>query len=175
MWRKRGLPDGGGVRGDDPHSLFEAMDFTLAQLTPENLELIFQGAFYKTQVNYGDQEGQEGAKAVSLFVDAAGSRSVIWANHDMGCLWFCSYFTGFDGHSYEDMLKASNFYDNYPVHAHVVKAGDGSSCELDFSYAHFVPDGAGISARDIVGIYRHFEKMVLRHMTVFNQVMQAVA
>ena len=48
MWRKRGLPDGGGVRGDDPHSLFDAMDFTLAQLTPENLELIFQGAFYKT-------------------------------------------------------------------------------------------------------------------------------
>ena len=149
-----------------------SMDFTLDQLSSQNLTLLFKNAFYLAEdLTTKNEEGEE--ESVATVIHHNDWNHVLYSDDAESCLTFETRITGIDA-GVEMMLRICNFFDRFPVHANTFKAQDGSNA-VSFMYKHIVPEGTSISDRTIIGVFRTFAQMVESHYAHWNYVKENVA
>ena len=150
---------------------FDLMDFTLAQLSNENLALLFNNAFYQAEeLTSKDEEEEE--KSVATMVYLNDWSYIVYVDASHHCLAFETRITGIELEM-DLMLKICNFFDRFPVHANAFKDQEGSS-GVSFLYKHIVPEGTSISNRALIGVLRAFAQMVENHYANWHHVREHV-
>ena len=97
----------------------DLMDFTLAQLSNENLALLFNNAFYQAEeLTSTNEDGEEESFATTVHLN--DWNHIVYASPDDYCLSFETRITGIDTEM-DQMLKICNFFDRFPVHANAFK------------------------------------------------------
>ncbi len=148
------------------------IEFTLAQLSNENLTLLFNNAFYEAEELKSKKDGGEDESIVTM-VHLNDWNHLVYADESNHCLAFETRIYGIDTEM-DLMLKICNFFDRFPVHANAFKDDDGSS-GVCFIYKHIVPEGTSLSARSVIGVFRSFVQMFESHYAHWHQVKEAVA
>ena len=147
------------------------MDFTLAQLSNENLTLLFNNAFYQAEeLTSMNEEGQQ--ESVATMVHLNDWNHIVYADAGEHVLAFETRITGIET-DMDLILKICNFFDRFPVHANAFtdQAGTGS---VSFLYKHIVPEGTSISDRSLIGVFRSFTQMVENHYAHWHHVREHV-
>ena len=73
------------------------------------------------------------------------------------------------------LLKASNFFDTFPVHLHYRGKDEESGNQMfSFVYSQIIPDDGVITAKQFVKIFRTFQKLTQKNMMGFNEVIEIV-
>jgi len=147
------------------------MDFTLTQLSNENLALLFNNAFYQAEELTSKNENGE-KKSVATLVRLNDWTHVVYADANTHCLSFETRLSGYDMEM-DQMLKICSFFDRFPVHASAYKEDDGELI-INFIYKHIVPEGMSISDRSIIGVFRAFAQMVENHYANWHRVKEQV-
>lgn len=148
------------------------MEFTLEQLSPDNVTSLFDGAYYKAETNRVRNQGDETEVAVTTTVWSDGRPVQVYASPTDQVFVF-RYSANYGEATEAQVLRACNLIDEFPVHARAEKDADGAWV-ITFIYKHIVPEGVGLGAREIVGVFRVFEKLLTAHMQNFHAlVMQA--
>ena len=147
------------------------MDFTLAQLSNENLALLFNNAFYQAEeLTSTDEDGEE--ESLVTMVHLNDWKHLIYANTSKNCLSFETRIGGLDTEM-DLMLKICNFFDRFSVHANAFEDNDGKT-GVSFVYKHIVPEGTSISDRSLIGIFRTFAQTVDNHYANWHSVREIV-
>lgn len=147
------------------------MDFTLAQLSNENLALLFNNAFYQAEeLTSTDEDGEEESLAITVHLN--GWNHIIFANTSENHLSFETRIGGLDTEM-DLMLKICNFFDRFSVHANAFEDNDGKT-GVSFVYKHIVPEGTSISDRGLIGVFRHFAQMVENHHAHWHRIKEHV-
>ena len=148
------------------------MDFTLSQLSNENLALLFNNAFYQAEeLTSTDEDGEEESLVTVVYLN--DWKHIIYANTGENCLSFETRMGGLDTEM-DLILKICNFYDRFPVHANAFEDNDGET-GVSFVYKHIVPEGTSISDRSLIGVFRHFAQMVENHHAHWQRVKEHVS
>lgn len=151
------------------------MNFTLEQLTPETVTMLFENAYYKAENNiYTNDEGVE--QNVGTIVYSGNRRSVIYADVSERCVNYrlTLFLSEEQASDRKRLLEVCNVYDDFPVHASVKEYAD-SETAITFIYKHIVPEGVDISPKELVGVFRVFEKHCGEHEIHFNSLAQSFA
>ena len=150
------------------------MEFTLEQLSPETVTMIFSNAYYQAEDNLFRNDESDEEVAVSTAIASNGYHYSVWSDVEQRILKFVLNLNAPEDLSFETKLKVSNIYDSYPVHAHVWTTDEGKDV-IQFVYQHIVPEGVGIGPREIVGVFRIFEQNAVQHARAFNRLAEQVA
>tara|TARA_X000000950_G_scaffold220826_1_gene265996 strand:+ start:513 stop:959 length:447 start_codon:yes stop_codon:yes gene_type:complete len=148
------------------------MDFTLTQLSNENLALLFNNAFYQAEVLTSKNENGE-EESVATIVRLNDWTHVVYANAKNHYLSFETRLSGNDMEM-DQMLKICNFFDRFPVHANAY-TDDNGEVIINFIYKHIVPEGTSISDRFLIGVFRSFAQMFENHYEALQHVRENVA
>lgn len=147
------------------------MDFTLAQLSNENLTLLFNQAFYQAEeLTSTNEDGEEETVATMVYLN--DWNYIVYADAGQHCLAFETRITGIEMEM-DLMLKICNFFDRFPVHANAFTDQEGTS-GVSFLYKHFVPEGTSISDRSLIGVFRIFAQMFEKHYANWHHVREHV-
>ena len=148
------------------------MDFTLAQLSNENLSLLLNNAFYQAEeLTSKKDDGEE--ESLATMVCLNDWRYFVYADTEHHFLAFETRITGIDMEM-DLMLKICNFFDRFPVHANEFQDQEGLS-GVSFLYKHIVPEGTSISDRTLIGVFRTVAQMVENHYANWHYVREHVA
>ena len=147
------------------------MDLTLAQLSNDNLALLFNNAFYQAEELISkNEDGEEESLAAMVYLNDWSYIDYADASHH--CLAFETRITGIDMEM-DLMLKICNFFDRFPVHANAFKDQEGSN-GVSFLYKHIVPERTSISDRSLIGVFRAFAQMFENHYANWHRVREHV-
>lgn len=147
------------------------MDFTLAQLSNQNLSLLFNNAFYQAEeLKTINDEGEEESLATRVRLN--DWNHIVYADESDHCLSFTTRIGGIDMNM-DSMLKICNFFDRFSVHANAFSDEDGKN-GVSFVYKHIVPEGTSISDRSLIGVFRAFTQMVENHYANWHYVKEQV-
>ena len=153
-------------------SLLHSMDFTLAQLSNQNLSLLFNNAFYQAEeLKTTNEKGEEESLVTMVYLN--DWNHIVYADLSNHCLSFQMRISGIET-DMDSMLKICNFFDRFPVHANAFKDQDGSN-GVSFVYKHIVPEGVSISDRTLILVFRYFAQMVENHYANWHHVKENVA
>jgi hypothetical protein len=148
------------------------MDFTLDQLSPETMTMIFGGAYYDAENNlFKPEDGEE--LAVSTLVRSNNRVFNVYGDVDHLCITY-RLVLGLSAEQSSDrkkLLEVCNIYDDYAIHASIVDGNDENE-RLAFIYKHIVPTGVTIAPKELVGIFRVFEKTCFDHINAFNSLLE---
>jgi len=148
------------------------MDFTLAQLSNQNLSLLFNNAFYQAEeLKATNDAGEEESLATRVRLN--DWNHIVYADVSNHCLSFTTRISGIET-DMDSMLKICNFFDRFSVHANAFRDEDGKS-GVSFVYKHIVPEGTSISDRTLIGVFRSFAQMVDNHYANWHHVKDQVA
>ena len=152
------------------------MQFTLSQLTPENLKLLFESAMYSvtdTTPHTLDADGD---------IEKYGGLSVIednlkWfiqpSNDNDHIKFFYQFWTAKEeGDVEEIMLKMSNYYDRFPVHCRFEGFDKDGDPTWSFINSAIFPSDEAVEGKHIIKIFRTFQKFVRSNMRMFDQIKQ---
>lgn len=142
------------------------MEFTLEQLSPDNVTSLFDGALYKAETNRVKNLDGAGEVAVTTTVWSDGRPVQVYAS-PVDQVFVFRYSAAYGEASESQVLRACNLIDEFPVHARAEQDDDGAWA-INFIYKHIVPEGVGLGAREIVGVFRVFEKLLTAHMQNFH-------
>ena len=154
------------------------MEFTLPQLTPGNLKLIFQAAAYDV-VECVEHEMKDGhIEKHGLIVIKENERSwVIQPLNDFDSIKFIYSFwiTKEQAGDTKEIvfLKVSNSFDGMPVHG-TYRGGpdeDGEHC-FEFINSAIFPDGEAVDSKKIIKVFRLFQKQAKINMNLFDDVLE---
>ena len=140
------------------------MDFTLTQLSNENLALLFNNAFYQAEVLTSKNENGE-EESVATIVRLNDWTHVVYANAKNHYLSFETRLSGNDMEM-DQMLKICN--------ANAYTDDDGEVI-INFIYKHIVPEGTSICDRFLIGVFRSFAQMFENHYEALQHVRENVA
>ena len=148
------------------------MDFSLAQLSNENLTILFNSAFYQAE-EFTSTDENGAVRSLGTMVHLNDWNHLIYADASDHYVSFETR-TRVSDTEMSLMLKICNFFDQFPVHANAFKYGDGCT-GVNFIYKHIVPEGTSISDRSLIGVFREFAKAVENHHAYWHQVKEHVA
>lgn len=147
------------------------MDFSLAQLSNENLTILFNSAFYQAEEFTSKDENGE-VRSLGTMVHLNDRNHLVYVDASFQYVSFETR-TSVNDTDMNQMLKICNFFDQFPVHANAFKYGDGCS-GVNFIYKHIVPEGTSISDRSLIGVFRQFAMAVENHVSCWHQVKEYV-
>ena len=152
------------------------MEFTLPQLSPENIKLIFEGAAYDvtefsphTLDKDGDIESYGGVTIVEN-----GYQWLIQPCNDNDNIQFVYPFFIDDAKETpeEVFLKMSNIYDRMPVHMKYTGQYPDGDHGFQFINSAIFPEGEAVEGKRLIKIFRTFQRMVKSNMQYFDHVKQ---
>ena len=151
------------------------MEFTLKQLSPDNIKLLLEQAFIDVD------------SVVPVQYDEDGTTQKYWGHvwvKDDGAFWritpsdaeFIQFSYTFTMPASEVdapemvLLKASNLFDTFPVHmSYQGKDADGDEV-FSMIYSQIFPSEGACTAKQFVRIFRTFQKLTRKNMNHFNDV-----
>lgn len=144
------------------------MEFTLKQLTPDNLKLLFeQGFFEVTQVIQPEMDDDGDLKYWgSIFVREDGSNYRIMPALDSEFIQFSyTFWTPSEKlPPAEVLLKVSNYFDTLPVHCHYKGTDDEGDVQIAMIYSQIFPSGESVQAKKLIKIFKTFHKLTQKNL-----------
>ncbi len=144
------------------------MEFTLEQLTPDNLKMLFEQAFFEVsdvvQVRKDDDGDITGWG--SIFVKEDGSNYRIMPAVDAEFIQFSYtlWHPANDLPAADVLLKVSNAFDRYPVHCHYQGVDDDGDVMIQMIYSQIFPTGGQIEAKKLIKIFKTFVKLTQQNL-----------
>ena len=155
------------------------MEFTLKQLSPENIQLLLEAAFITVE------------KIVPIEFEEDGTTQKYWGHvwvKDENRFWritptddeYIQFSYGFVASGENEtpemiLLKASNFFDTFPVHLHFRgKDEENGNPMFSFIYSQIFPDDGVITPKQFVKIFRTFQKITTKNIRNFSDVIEIV-
>ena len=153
----------------------KAMEFTLKQLSPDNIKLLLEQAFIDI----------DSVIPVEFEKDGITHKHCghVWVKDD-GALWritptsaeFIQFSYTFTLPANEAdapemvLLKASNLFDAFPVHMKYQGKDKNGDEMFSMIYSQIFPSEGTCSAKQFVKIFRTFQKLTRQNMSHFNEV-----
>lgn len=156
-----------------------AMEFTLEQLSPENMKMLLESAFITVD------------SIIPVEFEENGTTQKYWGHvivKDDGYYWritptddeYIQFSYGW-AMSPEQcpapemvLLKASNYFDTFPVHLHYKGKMDNGNHGFEFIYSQIFPQEAEVTPKRFVQIFRTFQKLTKRNVRNFFDVIKIV-
>lgn len=136
------------------------MEFQLEQLSADNLTMLFANAYYNAETV--DLSGDAETQDASTIVTTEDTKITVQARkQDFSLVYKARFLHEKTSSKLRDLLIASNAINGSPVQAQVLEAKGG--WYFDYAYRHIVPDGGSIDTKEIIGIFRLFEKLIGQH------------
>ena len=136
------------------------MEFQLEQLSADNITMLFANAYYNAETV--DLKADTGPKGASTMVKTEDTKITIQARkQDFSLVYKARFLHQKTRSKLRDLLIASNAINGSPVQAQVLEAKGG--WYFDYAYRHIVPDGVSVHSKEIIGIFRLFEKLIGQH------------
>lgn len=151
------------------------MEFTLPQLSPSNLKLLFEQAAYDIDECLDHERNEKGeiTKYGHIVVVEDGFRWGVTPCNDYDHIMFEYYFVIPDENSPEIVfLRTSNAFDHQPVHCQY-KGSDNGEHVFAFINSAIYPDSESVDGKRIIKIFRTFQKMVKGNMHHFADVIKS--
>lgn len=155
------------------------MEFTLEQLSPENLKLIFEQASYTIE-HWQDHTIEDGeiTQHGGITVKEDGRLFTISPKPKYNCIYFAyaAYLNGQEeGSTPEEVfLKVSNIYDHMPVHVKYIGKDENGDIQFDMINSAIFPDGESVEGKRIIKVFRLFIKYCDANREMFYQVLEGV-
>ena len=155
------------------------MELTLKQLTPENLQLLFEQGFFnvvKMVPNEMEEENKDEIKYWGyIMIKDDGSHWRIQPTDNEFIQFSYSYWTRAENAEPKDiLLKVSNVFDTFPVHCHYSHKDDEGNVCMKMIYNQIFPEDGSVEAKKLVRIFKTFQKMTINNMKYLNQVIEMV-
>ncbi len=144
------------------------MEFTLDQLTPDNLKMLFEQGFFEVTDCFPPELDEDGdiKHWGSIFVKEDGCFYRVMPAVDAEFIQF-SYTLWVPSEKLppaEVMLKVSNYYDVSPVHMHYRGIDDDGDVQIQMIYSQIFPTGGQIEAKKLIKIFKTFVKLTQRNL-----------
>ena len=136
--------------------------------------MLFSNAYYEAENNiYKGESGSE--EAIGTLITVNNTLSIIYSDLQHECISYRMNVALREEYHADrkSLLEVCNIYDDFPVHA-TVESGDDKEPYISFVYKHIVPKGIDISAKEIVNVFRVFEKYCAQHRTMFAELHKSV-
>lgn len=152
------------------------MEFTLKQLTPENLKLLFESAMYDVVDITPHELDEQGyiTKYGGLTVSQDGYKWIIQPCNDNDHIKFAYTFyqSKEEGDVEELMMRMSNIYDKLPVNCRFLGFDENGDSNWQFVNAAIFPSDEQVEGKRIIKIFRSFQKFVGSNMRMYDQIKQ---
>ena len=156
------------------------MEFTLPQLTPGNLKLIFEAAAYTvTDCQEHTMEDGKVKKYGGIAIEDGGQTWTISPYNDSDHIRFG--FRSYVAKKFIDqstaelmLLRISNYYDNLPVHGQYIGQDEAGDHIFDFENSAIFPSGESVEGVRIIKIFRTFQRMVENNRSLFFELYRYV-
>ena len=156
------------------------MEFTLPQLTPGNLKLIFEQAAYDVDDCTEHEMDDEGyiKQYGGITVVDDGRRYVISPKNDNDHILFGYNFwlpADEEKDTIEEVfLKVSNIYDHMPVHCKYRGKDDDGDVVFQFINSAIFPEKEAVEGKRLIKIFRTYQRFVVDNLTYFRNVLDKV-
>ena len=153
------------------------MEFTLPQLTPGNLKLIFEAAAYNVvECTEPEMEDGEIKNYGSILIKDQGSawRISPLQNYESIKFMYRFWCSKDDVGDAKEIvfLKVSNTFDGLPVHCAYRGWDEDGDHIFEFINSAIFPDGEAVEGKRIIKVFRQFQGMVSENEGVFSRVFE---
>jgi len=149
------------------------MEFTLDQLSPQNLKLLFEQALIDVTHVEEPELKSDGTTKYWGWINVKDDGQIYKVMPtDMEFMQFSwtIWLEKNESHPEEVLLKVSNMYDKFPVHCHYEGHDESdNTVGISFVYSQFFPDGESIEARKLLKIFKAFQRITNKNVEVYRQ------